>query len=64
MTPTDDYENNDIFLKSDTPCREIQPFYGFAVVVVCATEKRLIYPLRGVSHTVTSRENVLHRFPA
>ncbi len=26
MTPTDDYENNDIYHKSDAPCREIPPF--------------------------------------
>ena len=40
LTPTDDYENNDIFPKSDAPYREIQPFYGSAVVVVCATQEQ------------------------
>ena len=29
LTPTDDYENNDIFPKSDTPCRETPPLLQF-----------------------------------
>ena len=40
LTPTDDYENNDIFHKSDTPYREVLPILR-------------LHRCRGMRHTET-----------
>lgn len=63
MTPTDYYENNDIYLKSDASCREIPTFLR-----LCRNRSMLHtgtkeIALTGVSHTVTSREKI-YIFPA
>lgn len=49
------------FLKAMHPIGQSQHSCGFAVVVVYATQEQRIFPLRGVSHTVTSRTFVCRK---
>lgn len=70
LTPTDDYENSDFYLKSDTPFGRkpklirLRRSHG---MLHTGTVKEALTGVSAhigmLSHTGTSRENVLHRFP-